>query len=59
AMMGFLFSFGMLNHLGGPAGLMEKMATVVRTLWSVALASRLLSGATLAPVSDTVLTVIE
>jgi hypothetical protein len=59
AMMGFLFSFGMLNHLGGPAGLMEKMATVVRTLWSVALVSRLLSGATLVPVDDTVLTAIN
>lgn len=59
AMMGFLFSFGMFNHHGGPAGLMEKMATVVRTLWSVALASRLLSGATLVPASDAVLTAIN
>jgi hypothetical membrane protein len=53
-MMAFLFSFGMLNHFGGPAGLMEKLATVVRTIWSVMLASRLLSGASLAPVSNPV-----
>lgn len=51
AMMFFLFCFGMFNHLGGPAGLMEKLATVVRTLWSVVLVSRLLLGASLAPVS--------
>lgn len=59
AMMTFLFLFGMLNHLGGPAGLMEKLATVVRTLWSVALVLRLLSGASLAPVEDPVLSKID
>jgi hypothetical protein len=48
-MMAFLFCFGMMNHLGGPAGLMEKLATAVRTLWSVALVARLLSGASLVP----------
>ncbi|MGH9563879.1 MAG: hypothetical protein ACRD3S_20690, partial [Terracidiphilus sp.] len=52
AMMTFLFLFVMLNHLGGPAGLIEKLATAVRTLWSVALVTRLLSGASLAPVDD-------
>ncbi len=46
-MMLFLTAFGFANHLGGPAGLLEKMATVVRTIWSVALAGRLLSGAPL------------
>ncbi|HEV2133750.1 MAG TPA: DUF998 domain-containing protein [Terracidiphilus sp.] len=51
AMMAFLFCFGMLNHLGGPAGLMEKLATAVRTLWTIVLVSRLLLGASLAPVS--------
>jgi hypothetical protein len=51
-MMTCLFLFGMLDHIGGPAGLMEKLATAVRTLWSVALASRLLSGASLGPASD-------
>lgn len=54
AMMAFLFGFGMMNHLGGPAGLMEKLATAARTLWSVALVSRLLSGVSLAPVSEAV-----
>lgn len=54
AMMTCLFCFGMMNHLGGPAGLMEKLATTVRTLWSVALASRLLSGASLVPVGNVV-----
>lgn len=54
AMMAFLFCFGMMNHLGGPAGLMEKLATVVRTVWSIALVSRLLLGASLAPLGDAV-----
>jgi len=49
AMMLFLFGFGMFQHLGGPAGLMEKLATAARTLWSVLLVSRLLRGASLAP----------
>jgi hypothetical protein len=49
AMMICLFLFGLLNHFGGPAGLMEKLATVIKTLWSVALVTRLVSGATLAP----------
>lgn len=40
----FLTAFGFANHLGGPAGLLEKMATVVRTVWSVLLTARLLSG---------------
>lgn len=55
AMMTFLFFFGMLNHTGGPAGLMEKLATAVRTLWSTVLVTRLLSGASLAPVDDAAL----
>jgi len=52
AMMTFLLCFGLLNHRGGPAGLMEKLATAIRTIWSVALVSHLLSGASLAPVGD-------
>jgi len=43
-MMLFLTAFGFANHLGGPAGLLEKMATVVRTGWSVLLTARLLAG---------------
>ncbi len=52
AMMVCLFLFGLLDHLHGPAGLMEKLATAVRTLWSVVLVSRLVSGASLAPDGD-------
>ena len=49
AMMALLFGFGMANHMGGPAGLLEKLATTVRGVWSVLLVTRLLGGATLAP----------
>lgn len=56
ATMAFLFCFGMMNHLGGPAGLMEKLATIVRTIWSVALVTRLLSGVSLAPAGDALAT---
>ena len=44
-MMAFLGAFGAANHLGGPAGLLEKLAASTRTLWSAILAARLLSGA--------------
>lgn len=43
AMMAFLFCFGMASHLGGPAGLMEKLATIMRTDWSVLFVSKLLT----------------
>ena len=33
------------NHLGGPAGLLEKLATTLRAVWSVLLVTRLLGGA--------------
>jgi hypothetical protein len=49
AMMALLFGFGMANHLGAPAGLMEKLATIVRTTWSVSLVAKLLSGSRLSP----------
>jgi hypothetical protein len=49
AMMGFLAAFGLANHFGGPAGLLEKLATCARTLWSVVLTARLLSGRHLGP----------
>ena len=49
AMMALLFGFGMANHLGGPAGLLEKLAATVRTVWSALLVTRLLGGAMLAP----------
>ena len=54
ALMALLFCFGMFNHLGGPAGLMEKLAAALRTAWSVALVSRLLAGASLVPAGDAV-----
>jgi hypothetical protein len=46
-MMSFLAAFGFTNHSGGPAGVMEKLATVPRTLWSVLLTIKLLRGARL------------
>jgi len=47
-MMCFLTAFGLTNHPGGgPAGAMEKLATVTRTLWSVLLTLKLLRGARL------------
>lgn len=45
-MMVFLASFGLANHFGGPAGVLEKLATVVRTTWSVLLAGKILAGST-------------
>jgi hypothetical protein len=47
AMMGFLAAFGLANHFGGPAGLLEKLATCTRTLWSALFTARLLSGRSL------------
>lgn len=52
AMMALLFLFGWLNAHGGPAGLMEKLATAVRTLWSLLLVARLVGGVNLAPAPD-------
>jgi hypothetical protein len=49
-MMAFLAAFGIANHLGGPAGLFEKLATGTRTVWSVLLTAKLLSGRRLGPV---------
>jgi hypothetical protein len=48
-MMAFLTAFGFANHLGGPAGAMEKLATSTRTLWSVVLTVKLLGGTRLEP----------
>jgi hypothetical protein len=46
-MMALLAAFGVANHLGGPAGLLEKLAASTRTLWSALLAAKLLAGARL------------
>jgi hypothetical protein len=48
-MMAFLTAFGFANHVGGPAGAMEKLATATRTLWSALLTAKLLAGARLDP----------
>ncbi len=48
-MMAFLTAFGFANHAGGPAGAMEKVATVWRSLWSALLTAKLLAGARLGP----------
>lgn len=46
-MMAFLTAFGVANHLGGPAGAFEKLASLMRTSWSVVLVTKLYSGRTL------------
>jgi hypothetical protein len=43
-MMSFLTAFGVTNHVGGPAGLFEKLASVTRTTWSVLLLRALYAG---------------
>jgi hypothetical protein len=43
-MMAFLTAFGVANHLGGPAGAFEKLASFTRTPWSVLLVVKLYSG---------------
>lgn len=51
-MMGFLATFGaMLGH-GGPAGLFERLAGLVRSLWTILLVARLLAGARLSARSE-------
>ncbi len=42
-MMGLLTAFGLANHFGGLPGLMEKLASCTRTLWSVLFVARLLA----------------
>src|SRR5207302_762163 len=45
-MMSLLAAFGLANHPGGgPAGLLEKLATAPRTVWSSLLSIKLLRGA--------------
>jgi len=47
-MMAFLTAFGFANHMGGPAGAFEKLASLTRTLWSAVLVAKLFSGRSLA-----------
>jgi hypothetical protein len=46
-MMAFLTAFGVANHLGGPAGAFEKLASLTRTSWSALLVAKLYSGRSL------------
>jgi hypothetical protein len=48
-MMAFLTAFGVANHVGGPAGAFEKLASLMRTSWSVLLVTKLYSGSNLSP----------
>ena len=43
-MMSLLTAFGVANHVGGPAGLFEKLASATRTTWSVFLVRALYAG---------------
>jgi hypothetical protein len=42
--MAFLTAFGLAQHVGGPAGLFEKFASLTRTSWSVLLVQQLYAG---------------
>lgn len=44
AMMALLTAFGVANHVGGPAGAFEKLASLTRTSWSSLLVVKLYSG---------------
>lgn len=48
-MMGFLAAFGFALSHGGAAGLFERLAGLVRSLWTILFVGRLLLGATLSP----------
>jgi hypothetical protein len=46
-MMALLTAFGIANHLGGPAGCFEKLASLTCTSWSALLVWKLYSGRSL------------
>lgn len=48
-MMGFLAAFGTALSHGGPAGLFERLAGLVRSIWTVLFVGRLLTGMRLSP----------
>jgi uncharacterized protein DUF998 len=50
-MMGFLAIFGTALTHGGPAGLFERLAGLVRSIWTILLVGRLLSGTKFSPPS--------
>ena len=45
----FLAAFGIAMSHGGPAGLFERLATLVRSIWTVLLCLQLLAGRSLSP----------
>lgn len=47
--MALLAAFGTALGQGGPAGLLEKSAVLVRAVWSILFVARLLPGASVAP----------
>jgi Protein of unknown function (DUF998) len=51
-MMGFLAAFGTALSHGGPAGLFERLAGLVRSIWTVLFVGRLLTGTRLSPQSQ-------
>ena len=50
-MMGFLAAFGIALGHGGPAGLFERLAGLVRSIWTILFVGRLLIEARLSPQS--------
>jgi hypothetical membrane protein len=48
-MMGLLAAFGTALSHGGPAGLFERLAGLVRSIWTVLFVGRLLTGTRLSP----------
>lgn len=48
-MMAFLAAFGTALGQGGSAGLFEKLAVVVRSVWSILFVGRLLNGTAVSP----------
>ena len=48
-LVAFLITFGVAMTHNGPAGLFEKLAILVRAIWTVLLAARLLAGTSLSP----------
>ncbi len=47
--MGFLAAFGTALSQGGPAGLFERLAGLVRSIWTILFVGRLLAGTRLSP----------
>jgi hypothetical membrane protein len=47
--MGFLAAFGTALSHDGPAGLFERLAVLVRSIWTILFAGRLLTGTRLSP----------